>query len=1030
MEKKRIDWIDITRGIAMLWVVLGHMPQSKNFIIYAYSFHLPLFFIISGMTWALRREKTFTSTIKEKTIQLLFPYFLWQIILIPLWLINWKFLAHSKSTIFTLLKGIMYSNEKAFTAPSNALWFLPTLFLVILLFWICENWAQKNSQHFTLLILVFSSIGYSISLINNDYKPAIWHIFTVPTAIVFFYIGYFIMKEKQSLLRKIQMQAFPFKVFLITILLVCGYTLSKFNGKISMANVDYGIYPYFYLSSLLTCAAILIIAMNLSADKIFGRCLAFIGKHTIVILALHCPILRFIQNFSPYTRGLVDNHPILCGILIICLIVPFCLFTNRYCRWLNGKGDSSCFAFNEYTKRENFFNRLKLLIPVETFFIFSLFIFGPLELYSSNAEELWFGKFDIILIVLCVSLVLFLVLSFIGLIFNYKFFEIFIKCILGVTIGLYVQGNFLNIKYGTGVLDGGYINWSQYTSYAIINSIIWLVCFSIPFIIHKIQKKNFNKIAIGISLVITFMQIPALFVTMLQSSNISNGAYTLSTDGMYTLSENENIVVFVLDTLDETYFNEFINENPEYKEKLNGFIHFDNTLASGARTTIAIPSMLTGIPYKKETTYTEYIDSIWDGDTPIDILNENGYDNRLYAEPIYFGSGAADSIKNFSNAHQKVGSYKILTKKIYKLTLYKYSPHVLKRFLWFNTAEFDQAKSKNEYSVGDAKFYKNYSANGFSYTDEYTKAFRFYLLEGAHSPYTLTASCTRDKKGTSRKEQIKGCFNIVIDMIEDMKRNHVFQSSTIIITADHGDIAKAQHPIFLYKAPNADTPYKTSHSPISLFDLQNLFVELATNTGDGLNVLEQHKDGRVRNFYLYTGNNNSSRIQEYQTSGTADDLEKLQLINEFYSNGGIIEPYHLGEKLTFTMDSTANQYCTKGFRHTTGWRTPITGHYAQMVIPINDLPQNGNLIAHFDINSVKKKTNAVISSGDTVVFEGILDDKVMNNGLNLTIPVESLNNSILTLDFEFLDIDMNEEALDTAKRTTVMMVTSFQMDVQ
>ncbi len=49
--KKRILWIDVARGIAILLVVLGHCIGDLNdpgnrFIL---AFHMPLFFFISGM---------------------------------------------------------------------------------------------------------------------------------------------------------------------------------------------------------------------------------------------------------------------------------------------------------------------------------------------------------------------------------------------------------------------------------------------------------------------------------------------------------------------------------------------------------------------------------------------------------------------------------------------------------------------------------------------------------------------------------------------------------------------------------------------------------------------------------------------------------------------------------------------------------------------------------------------------------------------------------------------------------------------
>lgn len=50
-ESKRIEYFDVVRGFAMLLVILGHcnmsiMASLNKFIL---SFHMPLFFFISGI---------------------------------------------------------------------------------------------------------------------------------------------------------------------------------------------------------------------------------------------------------------------------------------------------------------------------------------------------------------------------------------------------------------------------------------------------------------------------------------------------------------------------------------------------------------------------------------------------------------------------------------------------------------------------------------------------------------------------------------------------------------------------------------------------------------------------------------------------------------------------------------------------------------------------------------------------------------------------------------------------------------------
>lgn len=46
---KRIEWVDLAKGIAILAVITGH--ETSGFIKFLiFSFHMPIFFILSGYT--------------------------------------------------------------------------------------------------------------------------------------------------------------------------------------------------------------------------------------------------------------------------------------------------------------------------------------------------------------------------------------------------------------------------------------------------------------------------------------------------------------------------------------------------------------------------------------------------------------------------------------------------------------------------------------------------------------------------------------------------------------------------------------------------------------------------------------------------------------------------------------------------------------------------------------------------------------------------------------------------------------------
>lgn len=66
-EKKKINWLLVLQGWAMLWVVIGHLGPSATFDDYpayatflwdtAYSFHMSLFMLVSGWLFYLTRLK-------------------------------------------------------------------------------------------------------------------------------------------------------------------------------------------------------------------------------------------------------------------------------------------------------------------------------------------------------------------------------------------------------------------------------------------------------------------------------------------------------------------------------------------------------------------------------------------------------------------------------------------------------------------------------------------------------------------------------------------------------------------------------------------------------------------------------------------------------------------------------------------------------------------------------------------------------------------------------------------------------------
>ena len=75
---KRIDWIDIAKGLAIVLMVIGHTIPNNHFITLIFSFHMPLFIFLSGFVYKLPKDKcdllTRLKKIYKKNIISIFNY--------------------------------------------------------------------------------------------------------------------------------------------------------------------------------------------------------------------------------------------------------------------------------------------------------------------------------------------------------------------------------------------------------------------------------------------------------------------------------------------------------------------------------------------------------------------------------------------------------------------------------------------------------------------------------------------------------------------------------------------------------------------------------------------------------------------------------------------------------------------------------------------------------------------------------------------------------------------------------------------
>ena len=168
METKRLNWLDIAKGITILLMVLGHTSIPSVLSNFIWAFHMPLFFIASG--WATNWQKTdFVGFIKRKFRTLLVPFLAYSLIVL---------------LIYTLQGWGDFNHWIRNGWVSYALWFIPVLFLASLFAKVI--YSIKNRYLLFGCAFMFASISGVLSF----YKIHLpWTMSSVPFATFLIVVG-------------------------------------------------------------------------------------------------------------------------------------------------------------------------------------------------------------------------------------------------------------------------------------------------------------------------------------------------------------------------------------------------------------------------------------------------------------------------------------------------------------------------------------------------------------------------------------------------------------------------------------------------------------------------------------------------------------------------------------------------------------------------------------------------------------------------------------------------------------------------
>ncbi|MEJ2009038.1 MAG: sulfatase-like hydrolase/transferase [Acidobacteriota bacterium] len=585
-----------------------------------------------------------------------------------------------------------------------------------------------------------------------------------------------------------------------------------------------------------------------------------------------------------------------------------------------------------------FFSKIRRLfhdLPVSLLIVGNVFLFIPFSIYRGNADEFAVSLSAMLVLYVLPALVIVFFLNCIGTLLNEDKYKRYIAVLFALAVLIWLQGNVIVWDYG--VVGKGNIDWSQHAWRGWLDGAIWLSLLVVGWVFYK----RAYRIAGFACLILLVLQLFFLGIVSLQKTEIwkEKAAVHQPPQELYAFSSEQNVIHIILDELQAGIFKEIIDTDADhYYKALKGFTFFQETSGSFPTTVMSMPALLSGEVYKNDVPIRTFVNSVYKGATIPNILFDKGYAVDLAASLGWYRRGKHSTWYYVPVPYRATISQfkKSTVKQMSRLVLYRCLPLFLSKAFrtgvlafpvlaivmkdvttyeaqrHFAHEEFLQDMIDNMYVKGDKPVYKFIHLNTTHYPAVLNKDGKY---AGKVLPWTWDNIRVQDKYS----------FDHVMEFIQKLKDLKIYDSSLIILQADHGywkirdslkqfqfhdvnradlggdfanyeqfaKVACASNPLLAVKPPHSEGTLRISDAETMLTDLPatiNSVLHLGENVR-GRSVFEVKKNEiRERVFYYYNklnraGDDYFNHLDEYVIRGRLFDRASWHFVRTVYPQG-------------------------------------------------------------------------------------------------------------------------------------------------
>lgn len=335
LNPKRVDYLDMLKCLGMFIVVSGHIhPYYKWFSLTVHCFVIPLYFLLSGMTFKRSKFPTLWEFIKHRAKTLLLPYLMLSLVTWAFWAI-FNVVSHNQVDLWgPLLQTFIAQGSGGFLVHNVPLWFLPCLFVIEVLYYMIDKlpeWAN------ILCCVLLSVLGACmISWWRGPFILLPWSIESAFVAIIFYCAGNLLVKHLGLI--GIQEKVLGRKwlsLAIIVVLTLIMINTAHWNRHITLGSDNLGKFPpMFYLNAfmgIITTGLFAILVCSIKRNnKLVNAVMNYhlwFGRNSLWIMATHVPVKGIIVLIIAKLIGKSESfvtHDWWCLAIVFALTCAIC----------------------------------------------------------------------------------------------------------------------------------------------------------------------------------------------------------------------------------------------------------------------------------------------------------------------------------------------------------------------------------------------------------------------------------------------------------------------------------------------------------------------------------------------------------------------------------------------------------------------------------------------------------------------------------------------------------------------------------